>query len=76
MAAPLGQREHDAHLRLARDPDGSVTCRSCGARWVPRVEVPRKCPECFSTRWFRDTYAAGRRVNLDEDAGVPALQVG
>ena len=44
MAAPVGQREHDAHLRLARDPDGSVTCRSCGARWVPRVEAPRKLP--------------------------------
>ena len=62
MAAPFGQRAKDAELRLARDSDGMVSCRNCEHRWRPLTAAPLQCPVCRSPRWFRDTYAAGRRA--------------
>ena len=28
-----------------------LTCQNCGHTWIPRVESPRKCPECQSRDW-------------------------
>lgn len=34
-----------------KDDKRTVTCDQCGHSWVPRVDVPQRCPECRSRHW-------------------------
>ena len=35
---------------ITSDPR-ALTCKRCGAKWLPRKENPRECPRCQSIRW-------------------------
>ena len=28
-----------------------LRCKQCGYKWVARVALPKKCPDCFSVKW-------------------------
>lgn len=28
-----------------------ISCKKCGASWIPRVSAPKKCPNCQSKKW-------------------------
>ena len=32
----------------------ALTCKRCGATWVPRKEEPIQCPRCKSLAWDDD----------------------
>lgn len=29
-----------------------LRCLRCDAEWVPRVQNPKRCPNCQSTKWY------------------------
>lgn len=31
-----------------------LECKRCGFKWMPRVEKPRRCPECQSYAWDKE----------------------
>jgi predicted Zn-ribbon and HTH transcriptional regulator len=35
------------HIRIAE-------CKQCGFNWVPKVDEPKKCPNCQRYDWHRD----------------------
>ena len=40
-----------AGVRVKKPERADVQCLRCDYQWTPRVQQPRECPYCKSTRW-------------------------
>jgi len=42
-----GMKEYKMY-EIDKDP---VKCKKCGYKWIPRVQKPKKCPNCQQRNW-------------------------